>query len=269
MFKPILRSLGLPALLAVVITGAASSAGADSPIGVWIDDSGQGAIEIKDCNGSLCGQLVWLKSSKYASRCKLSVIGDLSAIGDGKWGGGWIYDPASKAKFDVEITPVSTEKLKVLGYAGTKTFSRTMTWTKAPDGLKRCDDAPPVLEAARAETKKTAAASPGAGARPVGTAPEIVPPVASAAESSASQDEAARALGPDQPTAPAKATSKAASRSTGSQRAAASDRSDKRQPGTVKLAELGKYGLQDITMRKSNGACSLRVSDFARVAFPC
>jgi hypothetical protein len=40
--------------------------------------------------------------------------------------------------YDVEITALSNEKLKVMGYAGTKFLSETMTWTRAPAGLKMC-----------------------------------------------------------------------------------------------------------------------------------
>ena len=31
----------------------------------------------------------------------------------------------------------------------------------------------------------------------------------------------------------------------------------------------GNYGLSDVTMRKSRGSCSLRISDFGSVGFPC
>ena len=33
---------------------------ADSPLGVWIDHTGRGAVEITDCGGALCGKVVWV-----------------------------------------------------------------------------------------------------------------------------------------------------------------------------------------------------------------
>jgi uncharacterized protein (DUF2147 family) len=49
-------------LPAIFIAAAVVSAGGDSPIGIWMDDTGQGAVEIPDCSGKLCGRVVWLKS---------------------------------------------------------------------------------------------------------------------------------------------------------------------------------------------------------------
>ena len=43
-------------------------------------------------------------------------------------------------KYDVEITRLSDQKLKVMGYAGMKFLSETMTWTRAPADLKKCGD---------------------------------------------------------------------------------------------------------------------------------
>lgn len=110
-----------------------------SPIGTWVDHSGEGAVEITDCGGKLCGRVVWLKNPANLETCNLQVIGNAKPSSGGKWDGGWIYDPESKRQYDVEITPVGAEKLKVFGYAGVRLFGETMTWTRAPGDLKRCD----------------------------------------------------------------------------------------------------------------------------------
>ncbi|MBS0240921.1 MAG: DUF2147 domain-containing protein, partial [Proteobacteria bacterium] len=203
-----------------------------SPIGVWIDDTGQGAIEIKDCGGKLCGSLVWTKSNSKPEGCKVAILGELSAEKSGSWGGGWIYDPRADARFDVEITPVGAEKLKVMGYKRVKALSRTMTWTRAPADLKRCDE-PAAPGVVTAEAKPAPATSPAAG----GGSPSLAE------------------IAPQKAHAPARTRS--------------ARRTDKRKGSTVRLASLGAYGLGDVTMRKSRGACSLRISDFGRVAFPC
>src|SRR6185369_16196950 len=53
---------------------------------------------------------------------------------------GWIIDPDKDPdkKYDVEITPISDQKLKVMGYMGSKWLNETMTWTRASADLKKC-----------------------------------------------------------------------------------------------------------------------------------
>ena len=116
---------------------------AGSPLGVWIDHTGRGAVEITDCNGKLCGRLVWFQDAKNNKEgCNFQIIGDVRPIAGNKWDGGWIIDPDKDPdkKYDVEITPLSDQKLKVMGYAGMKFLSETMTWTRAPADLKKCGD---------------------------------------------------------------------------------------------------------------------------------
>jgi hypothetical protein len=69
-------------------------------------------------------------------------MGGVKPLGRNTWGGGWIIDPSSgsKKKYDVEITPLSDQKLRVMGYEGLKIFSETMTLTRAPSDLKRCNE---------------------------------------------------------------------------------------------------------------------------------
>jgi uncharacterized protein (DUF2147 family) len=124
----------------VAISGLfAPAQAAESPLGVWIDDTGRGAVEISECGaGKLCGKLVWLQDEKNSKACGTAIIGDVAREGDG-WDNGWIYSPENDSKYDVALTPVGADKLTVLGYAGTKLFSREMTWTRAPADLKRCD----------------------------------------------------------------------------------------------------------------------------------
>jgi uncharacterized protein (DUF2147 family) len=123
-------------------TFAAAAAHADnSPLGVWIDHTGRGAVEITDCNGKLCGRIVWVKDTNHKEGCGLQIFGDVKPVAGGKWDGGWIIDPEKslKTRYDVEITPQG-EKLKVMGYAGVKFLSETMIWTRAPANLQRCTD---------------------------------------------------------------------------------------------------------------------------------
>jgi uncharacterized protein (DUF2147 family) len=130
---------------AVAIVGATcGAAAAASPVGVWIDQTGRGGVEITDCGGGkLCGHLVWFKDSKHAKDgCNFQIIGNVKPMGGNRWDGGWIVDPDKdpKKKYDVEITLISDQKLKVMGYAGMKFLSETMIWTRAPADLKKCGE---------------------------------------------------------------------------------------------------------------------------------
>ena len=127
------------ALVAAALTFPAASAhAASSPKGVWMNDTGRGAIEIKSCGDALCGHVVWVKATGDEKGCGKQIIGEARPAGSGHWDNGWIYSPEKKRRYDVELTPLSESRLRVVGYAGTKFFSKTMIWTKAPDDLQRC-----------------------------------------------------------------------------------------------------------------------------------
>jgi uncharacterized protein (DUF2147 family) len=157
------------AFVAVIATGFSAAAGPD-PTGLWYDHTGRGAVEITHCGEALCGHLVWLKNISDNEVCGRQIIGGVRAVAGGKWDNGWIYDPEKDAKYDVEITPMSSGKLKVMGYAGTKLFSETMIWQRAPDTLKKCNQ--PQATAA------TAAPNPIAQAESTSETPAIAPQAA-------------------------------------------------------------------------------------------
>ncbi len=101
-----------------------AAAGAAEPTGVWINDTGRGAIEIKNCGGALCGHVVWVKDTSDTKGCGRQIIGNAAKVGAGVWDNGWIYSPENKKKYDVELKPLSNGTLQVTGYAGTKLFSQ-------------------------------------------------------------------------------------------------------------------------------------------------
>lgn len=138
-----------------------AAAPADSPQGIWLDHTGRGAIEIKPCADKLCGHVVWVKSTSDTKGCGRQIIGDAAATGGGRVHTGWIYSPEKRKRYNVELSPADGGRLKVLGYAGTKLFSKTMYWMPAPADLQRCDGT-------------TAAAAPAAPASP--STPAVSPP---------------------------------------------------------------------------------------------
>lgn len=155
-------------LAAVVAAGAlaASAAGlavaqskAPGITGVWYDDTGKGAVELKPCGNSICGHIYWLRDPNnkdgqpltdgynpepgLRSRpiCGLQVIGNLKSQGDGTFDGGWVYDPKVGKQYDVYIEPASRTSLAVTGYKGVKLLGKTFNWTRAPADLPKCGGA--------------------------------------------------------------------------------------------------------------------------------
>ena len=78
---------------------------------MWMNDDGEGAVEIEPCGDKRCGRLVWLKTPLDTSGvrmrdgnnpepvdrrrplCGVQIIKDLAPQNDGSWDGGSIYDP--------------------------------------------------------------------------------------------------------------------------------------------------------------------------------
>jgi uncharacterized protein (DUF2147 family) len=163
------RQLQFAVFAAVITTGFAASA-QTAPVGLWYDHTGRGAVEITRCGDALCGHLVWLKDANDNEVCGRQIIGNVRPVAGGKWDNGWIYDPEKDAKYDVELTPMGSGKLKVLGYAGTKLFSETMIWQRAPDNLKKCN------QHQASTAAPAAAADPMPRTETIADVPAIVPP---------------------------------------------------------------------------------------------
>jgi uncharacterized protein (DUF2147 family) len=191
------------AALAVALLSTGAARADSSPLGLWIDHTGRGAVEIVNCGDKLCGFVAWVKDAKDAEGCGEKIIGDVKSVGGGKWDNGWIWDPDSSSKYDVELTPMG-DQMRVVGYAGTKWLSETYTWKRAPADLKKCSkagqatDTPapkpaadgtpvtpkeqkvasidPVVPAAQApEAKKAAEVTPEADNAPVAKSTEPAP----------------------------------------------------------------------------------------------
>lgn len=260
----------LSAILLGFAPGVCAAAGG-SPLGTWIDHSGEGAVEITDCGGKLCGRIVWLKKAENNSTCSLQVIGNAKAVSGGKWDGGWIYDPDSQSKYDVEITPIKGDRLKVYGYAGSKLFGETMTWTRAPLDLKRCDKveeakvappvvapAPPAAVAAEAPPREVAVAptpagAPGAASEPVTPAdPAVVAPApegaATAGEEQLKADGAARPAAVPGQAAPAPKVKK---------------------PAQVAAKKAEEFEIDGIKVRLAKGKCGVTIKELGSFDFPC
>jgi uncharacterized protein (DUF2147 family) len=154
----------VPALVVGLVAIASDSFAARPEIGVWYDDSGQGAVEIYICQDNanrLCGRIVWLKEplnaegvpkhDKYNPKadqqdrpiCGLPILWGLGLMSDGTFDGGQIYDPKTGKTYSSALKLAQADKLVITGYLGMKMLGKSFTWTKAPQDIPRCQGAPP------------------------------------------------------------------------------------------------------------------------------
>jgi uncharacterized protein (DUF2147 family) len=167
----------------IALSAGAADAGPPVEMGVWINHTGKGAVEIRPCATSgaaanrLCGFIVWLKepngrngqpltdghnpdpTKRNRTICGLPVLGSLQRVSEG-WDNGWVYDPEQGSQFDAAIVAGKTQ-LVLTGYKGVKFFSKSFNWRRAPADLQRCDQ-PRAAEVApaKATTADIKVASP-------------------------------------------------------------------------------------------------------------
>lgn len=152
-----------PVFVIGLVALASESAAARPEIGVWVDHSGDGAVEVYICEDNpnrLCGRIVWLrdplnaegvtKHDRYNPNaelqgrpiCGLPILWGLGLMQDGTFDGGQIYDPKTGKTYSSALK-LDANKLVVTGYLGVKMLGKSFTWTKAPADLPRCEGAPP------------------------------------------------------------------------------------------------------------------------------
>jgi uncharacterized protein (DUF2147 family) len=147
----IVATMALASLLSI-----SSAAQAKDVAGVWLSDDGEGAVEIQPCGDKRCGRLVWLKTPldndgrplvdannpepalRKRPVCGIDIIKDVALQSDGSWDGGSVYDPEEGKVYSVMLKAKGNESLEVTGYLGIKALGETLTWTRAPAQLKRC-----------------------------------------------------------------------------------------------------------------------------------
>ncbi len=147
----------------VAATAAAGAAGAAASVeGLWIDDTGKGAIELTLCGRKLCGRIAWLKepvdrtgkpqvdslNPNPAKRdqpiCGLQIVGGLERQPDGTYDAGWIYDPKVGKSYDLAVEVQDSGHLVIIGYQGMRFMNRKFVWARAPiqPPLQRCASQP-------------------------------------------------------------------------------------------------------------------------------
>ncbi len=144
-------------------TAVTPATGEPDVVGVWVDHTKRGAIEIMPCGNRLCGYVYWVKDPLSRSgkpvvdannpdparrgkpMCGTQILVNLAQQGRAKlgfvWGAGSIYNPEEGQSFDAEVKLLSPNELSVLGYLGLKFMGEQFTWTRAPADLARCGPA--------------------------------------------------------------------------------------------------------------------------------
>ncbi len=187
-------------ILAGLLSHVAVPAWAGSmEVGIWVDETGDGAVEIAPCGPKLCGRIVWLKqpldkagkpliddlnpaaAKRKQPICGLQVLGGLQKQNDGSWDQGWVYDPKVGESYDLAVQIKDANHLVITGYQGLKLFSKKFTWTRSASALPSCSatitGAP---EASGAPGAPGASGTPAASAAAKPASPALPPPAATA-----------------------------------------------------------------------------------------
>ena len=138
--------IGAVLLLSVWHSRSASSA---VPDGTWML-ANRVAVQVYDCNGQLCGKIVWLlrprtpagqpdldthnpdPSLRQRHLCGLTIIWDLRPSAPDHWTGGWLYDPKDGMTYNVTAELVSPTTISARVYRGDPLFGRTEILTRDP-----------------------------------------------------------------------------------------------------------------------------------------
>lgn len=248
------------AILGLTIAALPADAAAGDPTGVWLDNTGRGAVEISNCGKGLCGKVVWVASAKDKDGCGEQIIGNVRPVGPGRWDNGWIYNPADGRKYDVELKPLSGDRLRVMGYAGMKLFSETYVWKRAPADLQRCDGvqqaaaAPEPAPAATSERSATATAQPPAGETQVETLSATTAREGTGAKLIETPDRTAAAPAPAPEAEPYAAKSH--------------ENAPRARAPSIGNLKVGGLALDKIVKRTKGGNCQANLYGF-RVTFDC
>jgi uncharacterized protein (DUF2147 family) len=148
-----MRPRNLLLLLAVAIGGVTGAhiTSAKGPQGVWLID-GEAAVQIDDCNGLLCGRLLWLQTPHDADGklkrdkrnpdpamrqrilCGLTLIWNLHSTGPSHWDDGRFYNPVSGNTYDMKMELSPFDALVARFYTVTSLLGETKTLSRVLHG---------------------------------------------------------------------------------------------------------------------------------------
>jgi uncharacterized protein (DUF2147 family) len=136
----------------------ASPTFAATPIGLWYVEGGAAQVEIRPCDDTLCGRVVWLRSPLGEYGCELhdrhnpdvtlrnrTILGlevlrglKLSDAEQRMWTGGTIYDPTNGKTYMCNLKMEGDHQLHLRGYLGIPLLGRTTTWIRVGSDNQPC-----------------------------------------------------------------------------------------------------------------------------------
>lgn len=153
---------GLALATAVAIGSVAPSLAsrdqAGDPIGRWYAEGGAAQVDVRQCGGELCGQIVWLRSPFDENGCELRdrfnpdeslrnrpvvglevLRGLVPASGaNASWESGTIYDPGSGSTYRASMSMLGENRLELRGYIGIPLIGRTTRWFRVGSEQTAC-----------------------------------------------------------------------------------------------------------------------------------
>ncbi len=129
-------------ILFSTVTGASAQ---NDVLGTWINQAGDGLIEISELDGKYVGIIVGSNDPARTQRKDVNnpdpelrtrtlkgmmILGDLSYQGENEWDGGWIYDPNNGEIYQCNMTLEDKDTLAIRGFIGFSLFGRTEIWKR-------------------------------------------------------------------------------------------------------------------------------------------
>jgi uncharacterized protein (DUF2147 family) len=148
-----LRRAGGAASLVIALSSFAfpgTAASAMVPDGAWLIDGTGGAVQIFDCDGGLCGRIIWLWTARdIAGRpasdkknpdpafrqrplCGLTILQGLQPAGLDHWNSGSLYNPDDGVTYRVSAELRSADVFVARIYLGVPLFGETKTLLRVP-----------------------------------------------------------------------------------------------------------------------------------------
>lgn len=151
--RPASRSSRAALLLAVALLIATPYAIARAALldSVWLMD-GKVAVQIFDCNGLLCGRILWLQiprdsqgvlnrdkhnpdpSLRQRGLCGLTILWNLQPDGANRWRDGWFYNPDDGRTYRVTAELTSDDLITARVYTLLPLLGQTKTLQRVLHG---------------------------------------------------------------------------------------------------------------------------------------
>lgn len=119
---PAVRATALLMLIAGAAPIAAETAVSPDVVGIWTNPRGTVKVQTRDCDGRLCGHIVWAAPEAVADARESGVpqligvqlLRDYRAIEAGRWQG-QVYVPDMGRSFSSTIRKINANRLKISG----------------------------------------------------------------------------------------------------------------------------------------------------------